>query len=77
MTRSFEAFESAALGRRMEFLWFGDRGYPVVMFPTSMARFYEYEDFGTVRALAAKIESGALQLVCVDSVDAESFYNES
>lgn len=60
----------------MEFLWFGDRGYPVLMFPTSMGRFYQYEDFGTVRALWDKISSGALQLVCVDSVDAESFYNE-
>ena len=61
----------------MEFLWFGWSGYPVIMFPTSMGRFYQYEDQGTVARLFHKLERGYLQLVCVDSVDAESWYNET
>jgi esterase/lipase superfamily enzyme len=36
-------------------------------FPTSGGRFYEFEDHGVVAALAAKIDSGQLQLYCVDS----------
>jgi esterase/lipase superfamily enzyme len=59
----------------MEFLWFGDRGRPVLMFPTSMGRFYQNEDFGLTGALADKVDAGWLQLICVDSVDAESWYN--
>ena len=60
----------------MEFLWFGWSCYPVVMFPTSMGRFFQYEDQGTIAQLADKLEQGYMQLVCVDSVDAESWYNE-
>jgi esterase/lipase superfamily enzyme len=60
----------------MEFLWFGTAGYPVILFPTSMGRFYQYEDQKTVAHLAEKVDAGQLQLVCVDSVDDESWYNE-
>jgi esterase/lipase superfamily enzyme len=59
----------------MELLRFGRFGRPVVTFPTSMGRFYQYEDFGLVPALAPKIDSGEIQLFCVDSVDWESWYN--
>jgi esterase/lipase superfamily enzyme len=65
---------SPALGREMELLHFGHAGRPVLAFPTSMGRFYQWEDFGLVAAIADQIESGRAQLVCVDSVDAESWY---
>src|SRR5271154_501344 len=77
MQRSYESWYSNALGRKMEFLWFGWSGYPVLAFPTSMGRFFQYEDTGLVGALASKIEAGYLQLVCVDSVDAESWYDHA
>lgn len=68
---------SENLGRPMELLWFGWSGYPVVMFPTSMGRFFQYEDTGLVAQLREKVDAGFLQLVCVDSVDAESWYDTS
>jgi esterase/lipase superfamily enzyme len=77
MQRSYVTWVSRHLGRPMEFLWFGTGGYPVIMFPTSMGRFYQYEDMRTVAQLGGKIEAGQLQLVCVDSVDAESWYNDA
>jgi esterase/lipase superfamily enzyme len=76
MQRSYERWDSAQLGRPMEFLWFGWSGFPVICFPTSLGRFYQYEDMGTVARLADKIDAGFLQVVCVDSVDAESWYAE-
>ena len=54
---------------------FGHAGAPVLVFPTSMGRFYQYEDFGIVEALRYHIEQGWIQLFCVDSVDGESWYN--
>ena len=39
MRREYHSWVSPHLGRTMEFLWFGDRGYPVLLFPTSMGRF--------------------------------------
>jgi esterase/lipase superfamily enzyme len=67
---------SPALGREMEMLRFGSRGLPVLVFPTSMGRFYQWEDFGMVGELASRIEEGRLHLWCVDSVDGESWYAE-
>jgi esterase/lipase superfamily enzyme len=66
---------SPNLGMKMEFLWFGNWGRPVVIFPTSAARFYEAEDFGLIRALEGKIEAGQIQVCCPDTVNLESWYN--
>jgi esterase/lipase superfamily enzyme len=59
----------------MELLIFGHNGRAVLFFPTRMARFYDYENWGIIDALKDRIYNGELQLFCVDSVDAESFYN--
>lgn len=58
----------------MELLVFGHAGPSVLFFPTRTARFYDYENWKIVHVLQDKIEKGLLQLFCVDSVDAESFY---
>jgi esterase/lipase superfamily enzyme len=58
----------------MEMLVFGHGGARVLVFPTSMGRFFEWEDRGMVDALREPIERGWLQLFCVDSVDEESWY---
>jgi len=76
MKRDYRKAPSPALGRDMEMLVFGDRGIPVVVFPTSMGRFYQWEDFGMVAHLAPRIDAGLLQLWCVDTVDSESFYDQ-
>ena len=74
MQRDYIKEYSPSLGRDMEILHFGHAGRPLLVFPTSMGRFYQWEDFGLVGALADFIDSGTLQLVCVDSVDGESWY---
>jgi esterase/lipase superfamily enzyme len=74
MQRAYHKFFSAALGRDMEVLHFGTSGLPLLAFPTSMGRFYQWEDFGLVGALTEWIDDGSMQLICVDSVDDESWY---
>jgi esterase/lipase superfamily enzyme len=59
----------------MELLHFGEAGVPVLVFPTGQGRFYEFEDHGMVQAAAEQVRKGTCQLVCVDSVDAESWFN--
>lgn len=75
MNREYHKWYSGALQRDMELLIFGHSGRAVLFFPTRMARFYDYENWGIVEALHNKLEAGELQLFCVDSIDAESFYN--
>jgi esterase/lipase superfamily enzyme len=59
----------------MELLRFGHDGEPAMVFPTSMGRFYEFEDRGMIGAVSDRIEAGQVQFYCVDSLDAESWYN--
>jgi esterase/lipase superfamily enzyme len=59
----------------MELLVFGHGGLPVVVFPTSMGRFFDYEDRGMIAAIGYQYDAGRLEAFCVDSVDAESWYN--
>jgi esterase/lipase superfamily enzyme len=58
----------------MEMLVFGHAGARVLAFPTSMGRFFQWEDSGMITALGDQLEQGQLQLFCVDSVDEESWY---
>ena len=75
MRREYHRWYSQHLNRDMELLVHGHAGAPVLVFPTSKGRFFEYEDRGMVAALGDFLEQGWFQLYCVDSVDAESFYN--
>lgn len=74
MNREYHQWHSPSLGRGMELLVFGHAGARVLVFPTSMGRFFEWEDRGMVGALAGPLERGWFQLFCVDSVDEESWY---
>ncbi len=76
MQREYHKWHSEILGRDMELLVFGQGGTPLLVFPTSMGRFYQYEDQGMIAATQQKYESGELQAFCVDSVDEESWYNK-
>jgi esterase/lipase superfamily enzyme len=73
--REYHRHFSQHLNRWMEFLVFGSGGAPVLVFPTSRGRFYQWEDFHMLEALREPLERGWLQLFCVDSVDDETWYD--
>lgn len=75
MNREYHKWFSPALQRDMELLVFGHSGRAVLFFPTRTARFFDYENWGIIAAMSQQIDSGQVQLFCVDSIDAESFYN--
>jgi len=77
MERSYHKWFSPVLNRDMEILVFGRTGLPVVFFPTRSAHFYDLENWRVVDAMSAQINSGQIQVFCVDSVDGESFYSHS
>ncbi len=64
---------SPALGREMEFKTYGDRGHGVIVFPSQDGRFYDYQDFDMVASIAGFIERGLIRLICVDSIDGETW----
>jgi len=62
-----------ALGRPMELREFGDRGQPLVVFPSQDGHVGDFEGFGMVHACAPLIEGGRLRLFVVDGNDWESW----
>ena len=74
MHREYHKWFSPVLQRDMELLTFGTQGASVLFFPTRTARFYDYEDWKMIEAIREKIDTGLVQVFCVDSIDYESFY---
>jgi esterase/lipase superfamily enzyme len=74
-TENYVKWFSPRMGREMEMLVSGHAGAPVLVFPSSWGRFYEWKDFLMVETLADKIDAGYIQLYGVDSHCSESWYN--
>ncbi len=75
MNREYHKWWSPSLGRDMELQVFGHAGFPLIAFPSSRGRFFDYENNGMIGAVEWGYERGYLQAFCVDSVDMESWYN--
>jgi esterase/lipase superfamily enzyme len=68
---------SPNLNRDIEVLAFGHQGYPVILFPTSMGRFYENKDFKLIESAAWYLDNGFVKIYCPDGIDSSSWYNKS
>lgn len=75
MRISYHKEYSQHLHRDMEYKVYGHAGKPMLVFPTSLGRFYQYEDSGMIQTLAEFIEAGKLQLWACDSIDEETFFS--
>jgi esterase/lipase superfamily enzyme len=69
------SWHSPHLEREMALKVYGHWGSPLLVFPCSRGRYYDYEGMGMIQALAPRIEGGTVKLFCVDSVDAQSWYD--
>ena len=68
-------WRSDHLNRDMALKVYGHWGKPVIVFPCSRGRYFDYEGMGMIEAIAGFINAGKIKLFCVDSVDEESWYN--
>ena len=73
MNKEYIKFYSRHLNRDMEILVYGHTGKPCLVFPAQNGRYFDFEGFKMVDCAADFIESGKLQLFCIDSVDEESW----
>ena len=76
MNRETHKGYSREMQRDTELLVFGHAGTPMIVFPTSMGKYFEYEDRGMISLLADKLDKGDLQIFCPDGIDSESWYNK-
>jgi esterase/lipase superfamily enzyme len=68
-------WNSSHLGRDMALTVYGHWGQPVVVFPSSRGRYFDYEGMGMIGAIADFIDRGRVKLFCIDSVDADTWYD--
>lgn len=73
MKREFIAQYSQCLQRGMHLLVYGHDGVPVLAFPCQDGMCNNWESFDMPNTLSDSIESGRIQLFCVDTVDTESW----
>lgn len=75
MIENYYKWHSNNLDREFQMLVFGDRGIPVILFPTSMGTYYENKDRRMIDAVRWFVEEGLVKIYCPDSIDADSWYN--
>lgn len=75
MQISYQKIYSRNLNRDIEFKSYGHAGKPMIVFPSSGGRFYEFEDFKMIDAIAHLIDRGLVRVFTPDSIDSESWYN--
>ena len=56
------AWHSASLGREMALKVYGHWGVPLIVFPCSRGRYFDYEGMGMVEAISPFIDNGKIKL---------------
>lgn len=77
MQTAYHKWWSPNLGQDMELKVYGYYGKPLLVFPAQGGRFFEYEGFQMIDAIAGYIEAGKVKVYTVDSVDNQSWANWS
>lgn len=64
---------SNALGREMECKFYGHGGVPVLFIPCQDGRFFDFENFNMTDTWAPWLESGAVTVLAIDTIDKETY----
>lgn len=75
MRVEYRKFFSNALNQHFEFKAYGHSGKPLIVFPCSNGRYFDYENRNMLDILAPFINSGELRVFAVDSRDFIGWYN--
>lgn len=66
---------SNCLGRDMEWKEYGEGEHSVLAIPSQDGRFFDWENYDMVATLSPWIESGKIRLICIDTIDKETWSN--
>ena len=75
MKEEYFKWHSPHVDRDIEMLTYGHAGHPVIIFPSTMGRYYESKDFKLIESVRWFVENGLVRLYCPDSIDRLSWYN--
>lgn len=76
LNEQLHSWHSDSLNLDMQMLSFGNQGFPILIFPTSMGMHNENRDFKLIESIGWFIETGMIRVYCPDSIDKHSWYNK-
>ena len=77
MERQLTAWHSPALNKNMPVAVYGFYGFALLLIPTAAADYLEYERFQLIDALRPQIEAGVVKVFSIDSINNESWMNQT
>jgi esterase/lipase superfamily enzyme len=77
MNKEHQKWWSSSLNQDMELNIYGHAGKPIIVFPAQGGRFWDFESFGMISTVEWFVDNGIIQLITVDSIDNQSWANES
>ena len=69
-------FYAQSVSREVKMLRFGWSGRPMIIFPTTLGRYYEAKDMGLIGSISHLIDAGKVVVYCPDTLNHESWYNK-
>lgn len=75
MKEYYHKWYSQYIGKEFEMLVFGEKGIPVILFPTFNGRFYEHKDNQIISAAEELLNNGIIKIYCPDSFNYQSWHN--
>ena len=77
MRREIHSWYSPSLNKHMEIVEYGHFGDALLLFPTAGADYLEYERFHLIGAISQAINSGKFKVFSINSINNESWLNNS
>jgi esterase/lipase superfamily enzyme len=77
MNARHQMLESPTMGRRVHLWTFGDRGRPLVVFPSAAGIAHEWQAGGMIDAVAPLIEAGRMKVYCPETNVSVTFRGEA
>jgi esterase/lipase superfamily enzyme len=77
LPRRIDGWYSPTLGMQMPIVTYGDRGRPLLLFPTAAADFLENERFYLVKAVEPAIFAGRIRVFSIDSINKHAWMDKN
>jgi esterase/lipase superfamily enzyme len=76
MHRDHQRWYSHRVSRDMGVAIYGNYGWPILAFPTSMGDEWEQEGQSMIRTLSPYVDQGRIRIFCINGVQSDSFANK-
>ena len=75
MIEHYHKWYSQFFDRDFEMLVFGETGIPIIVFPSTLGRYYTPKDLGFIHSLQELINSNKIKVYCPDSIVNQTWLN--